>query len=262
MTKIALGVSYKGSHYYGWQKQKHTDNTVQFHVEQALSYVANETIELICAGRTDSGVHGTGQVIHIDTHADRRMYSWMMGANTQLPGNIRINWAQVVDDDFHARFSATHRRYQYIIEDDSVGNAVLDGLITTCQFALDETVMHCAAQCLLGEQNFASFQASQCQSNSPYRHIDFINVYRNKQFVIIDIQANAFLYHMVRNIAGALLLIGRGKQPVEWLAKVLAKQDRTRSAATAPASGLYLIEVGYEKVYNIPVGGKPLPYVT
>lgn len=261
MGRLALGISYCGTDYYGWQKQKHSNNTVQYHVESALSQVANCTLEVVCAGRTDSGVHGTGQVIHLTTAAKRSLRGWVMGANTHLPANIRVNWAKTVTDDFHARFSATYRRYQYIISDSSQGNAIFDGLITPCRYKLDVETMHQSAQCLLGEQDFTSFQAAQCQSKTAFRCIDFINVYRNKNFIIIDIRANAFLYHMVRNITGALIAVGRGKQSVSWLHEVLMAKDRKQSAATAPASGLYLVEVGYDSVYNIPIGSETLPFL-
>ncbi len=258
--KIALGISYCGRDYYGWQKQSHTDNTVQYYVEKSLSVVANEPIALCCAGRTDSGVHSTGQVIHIETDVVRSLYSWKMGANTQLPKDIRINWVQEVADDFHARFSATYRRYHYVIEDNSCGNAIFNGLITPYRFALDTDKMHQAAQCLIGEQDFSAFRAAQCQSNTPYRCVDFVNVYRSGNFVIVDIQANAFLYHMVRNIVGSLLLVGQGKKEVTWLGELLIKKNRNKAGATAPASGLYLVEVGYPDRYGIPIGDNALPF--
>lgn len=259
--KLAFGISYCGRDYYGWQKQSHTDNTVQYHIEQALSAVANEDISLVCAGRTDSGVHATGQVIHIETTAVREQRGWKMGANTRLPKNIRVNWVQDVPDDFHARFSANYRRYQYIIEDDCNGNAIFDGLVTPYRYKLDSNIMHEAAQALLGEQDFSSFRAAQCQSNTANRHIDFVKVYRKEQFVIVDIQANAFLYHMVRNIVGSLLLIGQGKKPPSWLSELLQAKDRRLAAATAIANGLYLVEVGYNSVYNIPTGNHALPFI-
>ncbi len=255
--RIAMGISYRGNHYNGWQRQSHCSSTVQQHLEQAIARVANEPIETICAGRTDTGVHGTGQVIHFDTHATRSDYSWQMGVNTNLPKDIRVNWVREVNQDFHARFSAHYRRYHYIIEDNSVGNAILHQLITPFRQALDAEKMHLGAQYLLGEQNFTSFRATQCQSNTPFRHVDFINVSRREHFVIIDIQANAFLYHMVRNIVGALLVVGQNKQPPEWMKTILCACDRRKAPATAPADGLYLVEVGYDKAYDFPVGKAP-----
>lgn len=262
MKKIAFGISYCGKGYYGWQKQAHSNNTVQHHVDSALSVVANHQIESVCAGRTDSGVHGTGQVIHIQTDAERTQRSWKMGVNTNLPKNIRVDWVYPVDDDFHARFSATYRRYQYIIIDDSVGSAIFDGLVTPCRYQLDVHSMHEAAQALLGENDFSSFRAAQCQSNTPNRYIEHIRVYRAKQCIVVDIQANAFLYHMVRNIVGALLVVGQGKQPSDWLGELLLKKNRRLAPATAPADGLYLVEVGYPDADNIPTSPIALPFAT
>ncbi len=260
-TRIAMGISYCGTDYFGWQKQAHTDNTVQHHLETALSFVANHTVELVCAGRTDSGVHGTGQVIHFDTTAERSDYAWKMGVNTHLPKNIRVNWVRCVDKSFHVRFSATYRRYHYIIEDNSVGNAIFNGLVTTFKKPLNVALMHEAAQYLLGEQDFTSFRAAQCQSHTPFRCVDKVGVSRNGNFVIVDIQANAFLYHMVRNIVGALLIVGQGKKPPEWIAEILSAKDRCKAPATASADGLYLVEVGYDEKYNIPIGSDSLPFI-
>lgn len=260
--RIAMGISYRGNAYSGWQRQPHCCATVQENLENAIANVANEPVSLICAGRTDSGVHGTGQVIHFDSFAKRSEYSWQMGTNRHLPRDIRVHWVREVDDEFHARFSAGYRRYHYVIEDDSIGNAIFTGLVTPYRYALNVEKMHVAAQCLLGEQDFSSFRAAQCQSNTPFRYIEFIDVRRSGRFIIVDIQANAFLYHMVRNIVGALLVIGKGNRRVEWLAEILAAQDRRQAPATAPADGLYLVEVGYDAVYQLPLGGEPLPFLS
>lgn len=259
--KLVFGISYCGKGYYGWQRQAHSDNTIQFHLEQALSTVANHPVALTCAGRTDSGVHATGQVIHIETQAIRSLHGWKMGVNRHLPPTIRVDWVQGADDEFHARFSAKYRRYQYIIEENSVGNAIFSGLVTPYRYALDVEKMHTAAQYLLGENDFSSFRAARCQSNSPFRHIDFIRVYRHGGFIIVDIQANAFLYHMVRNIVGTLQSIGNGKRPPEWMEQLLIARNRCLAAPTSIADGLYLVEVGYDSVYNIPTGGKILPFL-
>lgn len=260
--KLALGISYKGCGYFGWQKQRHSDNTIQYHVEKSLTKIANEPVNLVCAGRTDSGVHATAQVVHLSTTAKRSEYNWKMGGNTQLPPTIRIEWVREVPESFHARFSARYRRYQYIIEDKSVGSSIFSGIVTPVRELLDTKIMQQAAQCLLGEQDFSSFRAAQCQSHSSFRHLEFITVYRKNRFVIIDIQANAFLYHMVRNIVGSLVLVGLHKKPVVWLGEVLGAKDRAQAAPTFIADGLYLIEVGYDPLYNLPVGGKPLPFIT
>ncbi len=258
-TRIAMGISYRGCAYNGWQRQPHCPDTVQGHLEAALSQVANAPIETTCAGRTDSGVHGTGQVIHFDTPAQRSEYGWKMGVNTNLNKDIRVNWVREVDADFHARFSANSRRYHYVIEDDSVGNALFHQLITPCRQPLDAEAMHEAGQYLLGEQDFSSFRAAQCQSNTAFRHVDFVRVSRHGAFVVVDIQANAFLYHMVRNIVGALLLVGQGKCQPAWVGEVLAAKDRRQAPATAPADGLYLVDVGY-KDYAFPAP-PALPFV-
>lgn len=259
--RLAAGVSYCGKDYYGWQKQSHSNNTVQNHVEKALSRVADHLVITQCAGRTDSGVHATGQVVHFETTSERSLFAWKKGSNTYLPKAIRIDWVCGVNDDFHARFSASYRRYQYIIEDNSGGNALFHDLITPYRYPLNTELMHVGAQNLIGENDFSSFRAAQCQSNTPYRHIDHLRVYRHQQFVVIDIQANAFLYHMVRNIVGALLVVGCGKQAPEWIADLLAARDRCQAPATSIASGLYLVEVGYNSVYNIPKGNTILPFV-
>lgn len=258
---IALGISYRGNAYCGWQRQRHRTDTVQETLENALSYVADTPVSLTCAGRTDSGVHASGQVVQFTTSAMRDHYSWKMGTNTNLPLDIRVNWVRAVSADFHARFSATYRRYQYVIEDNSVGNALFTGLIKPYRHALDAKAMHQAAQCLLGEHDFSSFRAAQCQSNTPFRHIDHIHIFRCQQFVIIDIKANAFLYHMVRNIVGALLNVGNGKYNAHWFAQIFAAKDRRQAPATAPAEGLYLIEVGYNEAHHLPIGGAALPFV-
>lgn len=261
MKRIAMGISYRGNRYNGWQRQSHCRNTIQENVEQAVSAIANEPISLICAGRTDSGVHGTGQVVHFDTTATRDTYSWKMGTNRHLPRDIRVHWVKSVNNDFHARFSARYRRYHYVIEDASIGHAIFTGLVTPYRDALDAERMHLAAQCLLGEQDFSSFRAAQCQSNTPFRQIDFINVTRHKNFVIVDIQANAFLYHMVRNIVGALLLVGNGKHDIDWLTATLAAKDRRQAPATAAADGLYLVAVGYDQAFSLPTDNPSLPFV-
>ncbi|MGY0398754.1 MAG: tRNA pseudouridine(38-40) synthase TruA [Ostreibacterium sp.] len=259
--RLAFGISYCGKGYYGWQKQLHSSNTIQYWLEKALSAVANQSITSYSAGRTDSGVHATGQVIHIETDAIRSLHGWQMGVNTHLPVNIRVNWVAEVSDNFHARFSANYRRYQYIIEENSIGHALFAGLITPYRHTLVVEKMHEAAQYLLGENDFSSFRAAQCQSNTSYRHIDAISVIRKNQYVIVDIQANAFLYHMVRNIVGALFLVGEEKQSPKWMGELLAKKCRQLAPATAIADGLYLVEIGYSLRYNIVKGGKLLPFL-
>lgn len=257
--RLAMGIAYRGTHYYGWQRQRHSDNTVQFHVEKAIAHTAAHDVKTFCAGRTDSGVHAAGQVIHFDSCAKRSLRGWCMGVNTRLPKDIRVGWVKEVDADFHARFSAVYRRYQYVV-DDTGGSAIFNELSAPCRQPLSSEKMHQAAQYLLGEQDFSSFRAAQCQSNTPFRRIDFINVYRSQARIIIDIRANAFLYHMVRNIVGALMLVGCGKHSPEWIDELLAAKDRRKAPATATAKGLYLIAVGYPTKYGFPDRAETLPF--
>ena len=251
IARIALGIEYAGAGYHGWQHQQGL-KSIQSELTKALSFVANHPVELVCAGRTDAGVHACGQVVHFDHQQPRELKSWILGANSRLPDSISVSWAQQVSFDFHARFSATARRYRYIINNTKARPALFSGLQTWYYHPLDAEAMHAAAQCLVGEQDFSSFRARDCQSNSPYRHLQHIRVKRYGDLVVIDVQANAFLHHMVRNITGSLLAIGRGKYPVDWLADVLAAQDRRQADVTAPADGLYLIHVTYPHSLALP----------
>jgi len=205
-----------------------------------------------CAGRTDAGVHATGQVIHFDCAASRPGRAWTQGANTRLPDDIAISWASPVDVSFHARFSACYRRYRYLILNRPARPGVLRDQVCWVSSGLDERRMHEAAQVLLGEQDFSAFRAASCQSRSPMRYVDLVRVQRERELVVIDIRANAFLHHMVRNIAGALIEVGRGEREPGWLATVLAGRDRTQASATAPPGGLYLVEVGYPGHFGLP----------
>lgn len=249
--KIALGVEYDGSGYFGWQRQQHVVS-VQQKIEEALTQVANETISVFCAGRTDTGVHATGQVIHFETNAQRAIGAWTMGVNANLPANIAIKWAKIVDESFHARFSAQARRYRYIIYNAPYRSAILNRGVTHHYQPLDVKLMHQAGQYLLGEQNFSAFRAAQCQSLSPWRNIHHVIVSRYDQYVVVDIQANAFLHHMVRNIVGSLLQVGNGSKPITWIRDLLLSEDRTQAAATAKPDGLYLVEVIYPDLFEIP----------
>lgn len=249
--KIALAVEYDGSQYFGWQRQQRVPS-IQQKIEEALSKVANDVITVFCAGRTDTGVHATGQVIHFDTDAERMMTAWTMGVNANLPSNIAIKWAKRVDDSFHARFSAEARRYRYIIYNHPQRSAILNYGITHYHHQLDEQRMHEAAQYLLGENDFSAFRAAQCQSLSPWRNIHHITVTRHGRYVIIDIQANAFVHHMVRNIVGSLLEVGNGHQPIVWIKELLYSKDRKLAAATAKPDGLYLVNVIYPEKFQLP----------
>lgn len=249
--KIALGIEYDGSQYFGWQRQDNVAS-VQQTLEQALSQVANAPCEVFCAGRTDAGVHATGQVVHFETDAIRPPQSWCFGTNAHLPDNIAVKWAANVSDEFHARFSATARRYRYIIYNSKLRSAILPKGVSHYHTELDHTLMYLAGQALLGENDFTSFRAAKCQSHTPWRNVHHLNVTRQGNYIIVDIQANAFVHHMVRNIVGSLIEVGSGKQPVEWLAWLLAQKDRTLAAPTAKAEGLYLVDVLYPESFNLP----------
>lgn len=257
--KVALAVAYNGNHYFGWQSQADPHvPTVQDCVEKALSQIAGCDIRIHCAGRTDKGVHGTHQVVHFETPMlngaliHRSEKAWVMGGNTYLPDDISIAWACGVDDDFHARFTATARTYRYLIYNAPIRSANAAGLYSFCRYPLDSDVMHQEAQSLLGENDFSSFRGAGCQSNSPYRFMEHITVSRRGDVVAIELKANAFLLHMVRNIAGVLMAVGAGQKPKGWTAEVLAAKDRTKADITAPPEGLYLVDVDYPESCGLP----------
>ena len=249
--RFALGLEYEGSSYYGWQRQVEVDS-VQSRVEKALSSIANEAINIQCAGRTDAGVNATGQVVHFETKASRNESAWTFGVNSQLPNNIAVRWVKAVDDDFHARFSATARRYRYVIYNHNLRAGILHQGVSHYHGDIDENKMHRAAQSLLGEQDFTSFRAIHCQSKTPFRNVHKVSVTRQGMYVMIDIQANAFLHHMVRNIVGSLLEIGLGNQPLDWMAHLLTLKNRNLAAPTAKPNGLYLVDVTYPESYQLP----------
>jgi tRNA pseudouridine38-40 synthase len=249
--KIALGVEYLGTNYCGWQSQDHC-LSVQECVQKALSSIANETIAVRCAGRTDTAVHAIGQVVHFETNAQRPDSAWIEGANTQLPHDIRIVWSRKVAEDFNARFSAVARQYRYVIFNRSVHSAVLTKRATWVRESLDVNAMNQAAQSLVGEKDFTSFRALACQASNAIRHLSSISVTRNGDFVFVDIQANAFLHHMVRNIVGSLLKIGKGHKKTDWIETLLLLKDRSKAGMTAPADGLYFVNAFYPDEYQIP----------
>ncbi|MBT1062980.1 tRNA pseudouridine(38-40) synthase TruA [Bowmanella sp. Y26] len=249
--RIALGIEYDGSKYYGWQRQREV-NSVQQELETALSRIADQPIELACAGRTDAGVHATGQVVHFDVDNPRAMRAWTLGMNAALPDDIAVKWATQVPDDFHARFSATARRYRYVIYNHPLRSGILRQGVTHYHSELDVARMNSAAQCLLGEHDFSAFRAAICQSKSPFRNVTHVALHRLGDYVVLEIQANAFLHHMVRNITGSLLEIGSGRRHVEWLEALLIGKDRSQAAATAKPNGLYLVDVSYPDEYQLP----------
>lgn len=251
MPLFAIGIEYQGTAYCGWQRQKHCDS-VQQNLEKALSAIANETIELNCAGRTDTGVHAIGQVAHFETEVLRPDKAWVQGVNTQLPTDIRVSWVREMSQEFHARFSAHARQYRYVIFNRKVPSAILAHRVTWEGRRLDERKMHDAAQALLGEHDFSSFRASGCQAKHPIREVQYIQVSRHGNFVFVDIKANAFLHHMVRNIVGTLLEVGRLEQSVEWVSQLLAQKDRTQAGITAPADGLYFVNAFFPQRFEVP----------
>lgn len=252
--RIALGIEYNGAEFYGWQAQTSL-RTVQGCLESALTKIADEPIKLICAGRTDAGVHATGQVVHFNTQAIRNDRAWTLGANTGLPSTVAIRWVKEVDETFHARFSATARRYRYVIYNNSLRSANLASRVTWYYRPLDITRMQAAAQHLIGEHDFSSFRAAQCESKTPMRNVQELTISRQGDFVIIEIQANAFLQHMVRNIAGMLMQVGSGWRDPQWALEVLQSRDRRVAADTASAHGLYLTNVSYPEKYVFPSSG-------
>ncbi len=252
--RIALGVEYEGTGFSGWQRQT-SGRTVQATVESALSRVADARVAVTCAGRTDTGVHATAQIIHFDTDASRTSENWIRGTNSHLPDDVCICWAKTVPDDFHARFAARRRHYRYVIYNGNSSLALLRHLACHQRFPLNLKHMQQAATGLLGEHDFTSFRAAACQAKSPVRTIYRLDITRSGDWLYIDIVANAFLHHMVRCIAGMLISIGRGEQAPGWMDKVLNVRDRTLAGVNAPAAGLYLVAVQYAPVYEIPATG-------
>ncbi|AEO08557.1 tRNA pseudouridine synthase A [Buchnera aphidicola str. Ak (Acyrthosiphon kondoi)] len=251
IKRFALGVEYDGSFYHGWQRQKRV-SSIQEEIERALSIIANHKIDVICAGRTDAGVHSIGQVIHFSTTAVRKKSSWSIGVNSYLSKNISIVWVKSVPESFHARYSAITRSYRYIIYNYSFRSAIFQTKLNHVYRKLNVSKMHSEAQFLLGEHDFTSFRALGCQSYSPYRNIKKLNVFRFNHWVVIDITANSFLHHMVRNIVGSLIEVGMSKKKEFWMKDLLRKKDRSYAGATAPAQGLYLVYVEYPSYFNFP----------
>jgi len=249
--RIALGVEYDGTEFSGWQSQDHC-RTVQADVEKAISVVADQKIQVTCAGRTDTGVHALGQVIHFDTDAIRQERQWVLGCNANLPRDININWAREVSDDFHARFGAVARSYRYVIMNRMTRSAIHQHRVCWHHQPLNESRMHEAAQYFIGEHDFTSFRALACQAKHAVRTMHSIEIKRAGEYITIDVKANAFLHHMVRNIAGTLLAIGEGGQKPYWVKELLEAKDRSIAGITASAQGLYLVSVDYPDEFNLP----------
>ena len=251
--RIALGVEYKGSRYRGFQRQRAGVPSVQESLEKALSNVAGgAAVNLSCAGRTDALVHACGQVVHFDTHVERSMHAWVMGANKNLAADISVTWARAMPQHFDARFSALARRYRYVIYNDYIRPAHLAEEVTWNHRPLDIGVMREAATCLVGTHDFSAFRASQCQAKSPVKTVHHLQLIEYGRFIVLDIRANAFLHHMVRNIAGVLMTIGAGERPVDWAREVLDTGVRREGGVTAHPFGLYLVKVDYPAEFDLP----------
>ena len=248
--RIALMVEYDGSRYHGWQAQAGL-HTVQQMLEHALGQVADHEISVVCAGRTDTGVHATNQIVHFDCEAERTIRAWIHGANSFLPKDVCVKWGREMPEEFHARYSALSRRYRYVIYNAPIRPALLRSNVTWQYRPLDHRLMHEAGQFLLGEQDFTSFRSVECQSKTPMRNVHHLQVTRHGDLIIIEISANAFLHHMVRNIAGVLIAVGSGRRAVPWVNEVLTAKDRKLGAETAPPYGLYLVGVVYPDQFNV-----------
>jgi tRNA pseudouridine38-40 synthase len=249
--RVAAILEYDGTEYAGWQSQEHSAS-IQDAVQAAISFVAGEPVVAICAGRTDSGVHATGQVIHFDTNAVRTPRAWVLGANTKLPPAIALQWAGEVTVGFHARHKAIRRIYRYCVLNRSARSALSRTRAAWIHRPLDAAAMHAAAQALIGEHDFSAFRSVECQSKTPIRHVERIEVRREGDYLWLEIAANAYLHHMVRNIVGTLLDVQREPDPATAMARILAGGDRRFAGATAPAAGLYLWRVEYPQVFGIP----------
>jgi tRNA pseudouridine38-40 synthase len=252
VTRHALIVEYDGSQYQGFQRQASAKRTVQGELEQALSKIAAHPVTLVCAGRTDAGVHATHQVVHFDSMVDRGPKAWVEGTNTKLPDSIRVRWADHVPGEFHARFSALARTYRYFTYIDSIRSAFFPCRATWLRTPLDVEAMQHGAQYLVGEHDFSSFRASQCQAHSPVRCVESIRLSHCGAFIIMEVKANAFLHHMVRNLMGSLYEVGRGARGPEWIAELLRLRDRNAAAPTAPPHGLYFVGVDYPEQFHVP----------
>lgn len=249
--RIALGIEYDGSHYSGWQSQPDV-STIQDTLQAALSGIANEPISIVAAGRTDTGVHALEQVVHFDTHIVRPLSSWVRGSNALLPKNIAALWAHAVPEEFHARFSAQARSYQYVLVNRPSRSAVHHGKVGWFHAPLDVDAMRDAAQYLLGEHDFSAFRASECQAKTPVKNLAQLDIRQQADTIIFELTANAFLHHMVRNIVGCLVYIGKGKHPPSWMNEVLVCRNRRQAAPTFAPDGLYLRRITYDAKWGLP----------
>jgi len=259
MTRYALGVEYNGSRFCGWQVQAGVA-TVQEEVERAIREVANHEVRVVTAGRTDTGVHALGQVIHFESASLRPRRAWVQGVNSNLPEGVVVTWARQVPDDFHARFSASGRAYRYIMLTRSVRPTVLADRVTWTHERLERDKMRHAARCLVGRHDFSAYRSVHCQSRQPIRYVRKLSIGQKGLWTWFDIEADGFLHHMVRNIAGVLMTIGSGAQDVAWAREILESRDRRQGGVTAPADGLYLTRVQYPSRFHIPDPPEPLSF--
>jgi len=257
--RYALGIEYDGAEFFGWQRQSHAPS-VQQSVERALAVVADHAVTVICAGRTDTGVHARGQVVHFDSPSERSQRQWMLGINSNLPDAVRVLWIRAVDDSFHARFGAHSRSYQYSILNRWVRPAIGVSYYGWCRDVLDDEQMHEAAQVLIGRHDFSAFRSAGCSAQHAIREVTALTVKRREDIVKIDITANAFLYHMVRNIVGSLIVVGNGEKSIRWFAGVFQGQDRKLAGVTAQAQGLCFMNVRYDPKYKLPEHVEAFPF--
>lgn len=250
--RYAIGIDYDGNGYRGWQTQQEGVRSVQLTLETALSAIAAHPVMVHAAGRTDAGVHASGMIAHFDSPSRRGLYNWLLGTNTKLPPDIALRWITPVSDDFHARFKAVARRYRFIIFNSAQRSSQLAGKVTWHYHPLDVGRMQQAATYLVGRHDFTSFRAVECQSNRPVRDVHFLKVWRQGPLIILDIQADGFLQHMVRNIAGVLMRIGEGKADPEWVLDLLEVRDRTKGGVTAGPGGLYFVDALYPPEFELP----------
>jgi tRNA pseudouridine38-40 synthase len=250
-VRLAVGIEYAGTRYAGWQRQDHAPS-VQAEVERALGQVADHPVTIVCAGRTDAGVHALGQVVHFDTTAVRAPRGWLLGANVHLPSDVALSWVMPVADDFHARYWALARTYRYLVLNRPTRSPLAAERVCQWRTPLDAARMHAALQTLVGEHDFSAFRAAECQAQVAVRRLERISVEREGDLIVFEVTANAFLHHMVRNIVGSALPVGEGVRDAGWLAALLAGRERRVAGPTAPPGGLYLAAVEYPPAAGIP----------
>lgn len=255
LARIALGIEYCGAGFEGWQTQPH-GRTVQDCLTAAVSAIAGERVQIQCAGRTDTGVHAAVQVGHFDSNAIRPETAWVRGVNAHLPEGVAVTWARELGDDFHARFSARSRSYRYVLHNRPVRNVLLNGRVGWFHAELDLQSMRDSVACLLGTHDFSSFRAAQCQAHSPVRTLMRAEVSASGEWFVFEFEANAFLHHMIRNLVGALVYVGKGAYPASWMADLLAARDRRHAPPTFAPDGLYLAGVDYPDCWPLPQGGR------